>query len=380
MRPGLLPIVATLALLHGCATRSGSLDAPPGVSILPSSFTEDACCLLHVRISGTDYRMLLDTGSNGCVVSDRIAKNAAGSKIARGDTLVDYTRGDVKVEATHAIRLDEVVLGKVRIVDLDAVVIDLSLLCTALGQPIDGLIGLKPFRTRVLTIDYPRRCVSVGDERLREDRDTLPIRHPHLPMVDVSIGRARLRAVLDSGSGLTALRPRDADGRTTGVEETIRSATISGEHTSRMIELAVPLDVGPLRFDGVRASVHDTRYPRIGLEELRRLRVTFDQLSRLVRLERVAAKPPTADSPSAACCERHDRPLLRGTAPVVYGLPNLYLEALAPRSREFPHANSSVNHGCGVIEENPGTEPVWFCPDCRAAERAWFEAHGNGER
>lgn len=291
MRLALLLIVAVSAALPGCASRSGTLDAPRGTTVLPSTFTEDAYCLLHVRIRGIEYRMILDTGSTGCLVSERIAREMADAEIARDETIIDYTQGDARVETSRAIRLDEVALGSVRIVDLDAAVFDTSLLSTALGEPIDGIIGLKPFRARPLTIDYPRHRVSIGGAALREDAHTLVLRHPHLPMIDVLIGRTRSRAVLDTGSGLTVLRPSDAESRTTDTIETVRSATISGEQHSHLVELTVPLRIGPMRFDSVRALVDDTRYPRIGLEELRRLRVTFEQRSRLVRLAR-----PSEDS------------------------------------------------------------------------------------
>ena len=75
-------------------------------------------------------------------------------------------------------------------------------------------------------------------------------------------------------------------------------------------------------------------------------------------------------------CKVHDVELLKGTAPIRYGLPPAppvgYLEA---QDKLFPNAVSFVLGGCILDDANEQT--VSYCPLCREAERAWI---GRPER
>jgi hypothetical protein len=49
-----------------------------------------------------------------------------------------------------------------------------------------------------------------------------------------------------------------------------------------------------------------------------------------------------------------------------------YGEAL---SRLFPYTPLKPNGGCEVSPNSPSTETEYGCPECYAAEKAWFLAH-----
>ena len=71
-------------------------------------------------------------------------------------------------------------------------------------------------------------------------------------------------------------------------------------------------------------------------------------------------------------CSKHGSDLLRGTVETRSGYPPAppdgYFEA---QEGLFPFANSWVMGGCVIDLESDGTESVDYCPECRAAEKAW---------
>jgi hypothetical protein len=78
-------------------------------------------------------------------------------------------------------------------------------------------------------------------------------------------------------------------------------------------------------------------------------------------------------------CGAHRGRLVSGEVPVRYGLIRFSAALSAARRREFRNARSFVLGGCLVHPDNPKTQSVRYCPDCREAEAAWHAAHPRGE-
>lgn len=74
-------------------------------------------------------------------------------------------------------------------------------------------------------------------------------------------------------------------------------------------------------------------------------------------------------------CPLHHVPLVRGPAPIVYGLVTLSNEYRAARNNLFPTAVSFLNGGCRFDSRSPHTRYVHYCEQCRSAERQWKEAN-----
>jgi hypothetical protein len=86
--------------------------------------------------------------------------------------------------------------------------------------------------------------------------------------------------------------------------------------------------------------------------------------------------PPIDLRERAGVCPLHERPLVEGIVPVVYGLPPRWTkqdveshEATCPRARPY------INGGCVVGSAT--TARVRYCPECRKAFPAWQAAHPN---
>lgn len=74
-------------------------------------------------------------------------------------------------------------------------------------------------------------------------------------------------------------------------------------------------------------------------------------------------------------CRVHQVALLEEQVPVRYGLFRFPADYLRAQEEQFPNAYSFVLGGCRVSPANPTTRKVSYCPECRAAEKAWHEAH-----
>ena len=81
----------------------------------------------------------------------------------------------------------------------------------------------------------------------------------------------------------------------------------------------------------------------------------------------------TYESNGGYRCWIHDRPLRTGIVPIWYGLPP------APGVGDydysmlhFPNALSFAEGGCSMEPDSPTRTWVWYCPDCREAEKQWL--------
>ncbi len=74
-------------------------------------------------------------------------------------------------------------------------------------------------------------------------------------------------------------------------------------------------------------------------------------------------------------CSVHKVKLQEEEVPVRYGLIRFSADYIAAKNELFPNAKSFVLGGCIVSPTNAKTRNVKYCPQCRAAESAWREAH-----
>jgi len=84
-----------------------------------------------------------------------------------------------------------------------------------------------------------------------------------------------------------------------------------------------------------------------------------------------ARRPYGDDSP----CAVYGEPRQLDRVPVVYGLLGYNPGYLDARRRRFPNANTSYAGGCVTTPHSPQEKAVYYCPECREAERRWVERH-----
>jgi len=108
------------------------------------------------------------------------------------------------------------------------------------------------------------------------------------------------------------------------------------------------------------------RYTRAYTERLEAVQTAQDAIMRpWTRIPQLPAGSP---------CPVHGTPLQREPVPIFYGLPcwEWRAEFRAAQAAWFPLANDHINGGCDWDGRPREYFEMSFCPNCRAARRAWL--------
>ncbi len=91
-------------------------------------------------------------------------------------------------------------------------------------------------------------------------------------------------------------------------------------------------------------------------------------VQREIRLQKKSASNRIIAAPGGSgTCEVHGRKMLSVLVPVAYGLRVFDPKFEAVREARFPHAESSYDGGCVVVDGSPCRATVLMCPECVAA-------------
>ncbi len=98
-------------------------------------------------------------------------------------------------------------------------------------------------------------------------------------------------------------------------------------------------------------------------------------------VERAGAGTPRGTieekSPPGDTCPVHHIKMTMQRAEIMYGLVRFAepQPSQAVRDRNFPFAEPPVLGGCCVSSFSPKYEKRYVCPECRRAEKKWYDAH-----
>ncbi len=222
-------------------------------------------------------RMVLDTGAEHASVDPDALARLGVRRVAPG----------------KAVRMRDARVGPLRVRSLRAWVHEMDHLALALGGPMDGILGMSTFEDVLLTLDYPRGVVRVGEGRLPEPdgrgvfRDLGTKHRPHLGVVTA---KGTVRVLIDSGStsGLTLRREDitawESPPRPVGASVRYRSVEIDEAGRARD-----RLRFGPREIDRPVLEVVAESTRLAGHDLLRHFVWTFDRRNRRMRIEALGA-------------------------------------------------------------------------------------------
>lgn len=227
-----LAVAAALALVSATAASQGADPAAPPervdpdaakMPILPPAELDDTLAVggteidgkkvasrmtVNVHVNGTGpYRFVVDSGADTSVIGQRIAN---GLRLPMGRRVILNSITDSQI--VDRVLVDELQLGPTKVVDLEVPV----LRDRDLGA--EGMLGLDALVEQRLMLDFEKRLITVDDGRTPLPRYddmivvTARLRKGQLILTQVTAGRQRLEAVVDTGSeitiGNTALRDK----------------------------------------------------------------------------------------------------------------------------------------------------------------------------
>lgn len=154
---------------------------------------------VNVQVNGTGpYRFVVDSGADTSVVGERIAN---GLRLPLGRRAILNSITDSQL--VDRVLVDELQLGPTKIADLEVPVLRER----DLGA--EGMLGLDALVEQRLMLDFEKRLITVDDGRTPLPRYddmivvTARLRKGQLILTQVSAGRQRLEAVVDTGSEIT---------------------------------------------------------------------------------------------------------------------------------------------------------------------------------
>lgn len=234
--------------------------APPVVGIAPDwqpldVVTGDAL-FTAARVNGSAAQGILDSGSGATIIDARLAATLG-------------LRGEARTVAGLATKTEVILVKRVTITlgdtprDLPfALVGDLRAMASALGRPIDLLLGADLFADRCLTIDIPRRRMAFsasGSFAGGRGWTALPLargdRRELLTSVAIA-GTAPVPMMIDTGSSSALLLSANYL-RSSGIARDRRSSSalmagVDGIQTVALMTIDA-VDFGGLRIDAVPA-------------------------------------------------------------------------------------------------------------------------------
>ena len=268
---------------------------------------------------GVARRFLVDSGAAVTAVSRELA---ATLKLATGEKL--DVAGVGGGAAAAAALLPPFDLGSHRLTGVRGIVLDLAGLSEALSTRIDGVLGVSSFARFAVTWDFERGVLEIAESRDPQASSPRGTRVPFtmaggLVFVPVRVdGGAATDFVADTGAWRTFLSATLAgtvdnppeqrlpgipysgvDGRRVETEALrLRSLEIGGLTVPRPIVLA------PSARDGTNDALGALTRDRgvLGLDVLRRFRLTLDFPRQELLLEPVSASVPAGDEPIDAFC------------------------------------------------------------------------------
>jgi hypothetical protein len=245
--------------------------------------------VVEARLNGQGpFFFMIDTGAGMQAdidpsVLDRLKLQANG-RVLNGDP---SRENDRQVETA---RIDSVTLGGAEFRNVIAVVRPQKI--TSDYPDVDGILGFALFTDYLLTLDYPAMQVRLargalpnanGDDILGfelEDR---------IPVIEVAIGKIRVRAHVDSGNFVAGfILPEEIVEQLQLVSQPVNfggARSISNRIELRQAQLKDTIHLG--RFDFPQATItfpalSDTN---VGFKVLREFALTFDQKTRRMKLE-----------------------------------------------------------------------------------------------
>lgn len=311
MRHSFIPLlVLVLAGAAGAQTMAVRQAPPPpkltlaGDSVVVAMRDEGRSPLIEATIDGRGpYTFLLDTGARGSVISKAFA-DSFGLRVVGQARVGSPVAGGTPREAS-LIEIDRMAVGGAQLEKISAVAMDLSTVGLGAGgsSPV-GVLSPAMFAGALVTLDFAghRLVLRRGALPAPDGRDVFgwdsTARLPQVP-VDLPGGRQDVHVDTGSPAGLSlpsswaARLPLAAKPESAGVARTI-------DHTfvRRKARLNGTVSIGRHTFANPELTFADEIVVgSVGMEWLRRFRLTLDPASRRIRLDPNPATPAAAERP-----------------------------------------------------------------------------------
>lgn len=301
-----LSILLPSACLLSCLLASGAvMNYTPSCRWRPSSChpvflqkdPETGLLLIRARLNGKPCTLILDTGTTHTAFDERYIRNNFPNQPLSSVTLKPGTNIQTTPRAFAVTSLE---VGSSVQQSFLGIVLDMSSIRTALGTPVDGILGMNSLGTAPFLLSASRGIFQWLPGASKPPRDFLPIPHRTNAMGSLTLpcranGRS-LDFLVDSGASFSSVPARHWP---PGTSVSLQTADInSGIVRSEQARRGVPCDIrfgNALFLPQMEPLLTENDIPCIlGLDMLKRFDMIVDMNRDMIRIRPV---PPQQDHP-----------------------------------------------------------------------------------
>jgi hypothetical protein len=294
LRP-LLVLAAIVTWISGHAQLAHSADAAPKLPVEIPMQTEGGMFTIELMVNGQGpFLFGIDTGAQaGTRIDSSLVEKLALKPSGQVQATDPSGRNPQTIDT---VKLDSIVIGNLRFADVTAA--SRNYKNSPRPMKVDGILGLSLFAEYLVTLDFPAKLLRIdrGELPNADGAEILDYKNEGgVPLVELTVGSAKIDAHLDSGNAIgafvlpTAFVEKLAKASEPVVVGKARSA--SGEMEIKQVQLKDTLRLGRHEFPQPTVTFPALgEVGNVGVKTLSQFAVTFDQQHNRVRLTRPEVK------------------------------------------------------------------------------------------
>ncbi len=303
-RSGFLVVAAGLVLAaapsmaaeRGIATSPTSRPASaPAEQVVPAERIDTLLVVNGWIADSGPLRFIVDTGA-GFVVLHAPAAERLNLPPVSGAAISLLSAGGEALPGGRPVTVPQLRLGPFVATNVIATTMDLTSVAEAVGEAVDGVLGMNALADGLVTLDYDTPALRFEPGSLPEpdNRDILPMKvFARVPVAVVRISKADVEVIVDSGAnrGLSLpLKLRDRLPLAAPPVPAQAATTAGGPQETLAGRLAISIGIGRHVLERPLVELREGP-PLLGGEALKHFRVTLDVHGGRIRFARKGNAP-----------------------------------------------------------------------------------------
>ncbi|MFN2579238.1 MAG: retropepsin-like aspartic protease [Pyrinomonadaceae bacterium] len=259
------------------------------VAVVPMKF-RGLMPVIEVKLNGRGpFAFTIDTGAG--MQADIDTSVAAQLKLEPNGKVINGDPSGENDRQVNTVSIDTISFGGAEFRNVTAVVRPQRI--TRDYPDVDGILGFALFTDYLLTLDYPAMQVRLARGALPavNGADILGFEiENRIPVIEVAIGRVRVRAHVDSGNFVAGfILPEELVEQLQLQSPPItvgRARSVSNLIEIKQAQLRDTIHIGRFNYPQPTITFPALSDTNVGLKVLREFTLTFDQKNRRMKLER----------------------------------------------------------------------------------------------
>src|SRR5438552_1719629 len=283
-------ITVSIALFFACVVSVAAQNS--SVAVAPMRF-RGLMPVIEVKLNGQGpFAFTIDTGAG--MQADIDTSIAAQLKLQPNGKVLNGDPSGENDREVDTARIESIAFGGAEFRNVTAVVRPQRI--TRDYPDVDGILGFALFTDYLLTLDYPAMEVRLARGALpaANGNDILNFEiENRIPVIEVSIGKIRVRAHADSGNFVAGfILPEELVEQLQLLSQPVtvgRARSVSNQIEIKQAQLRDTIHIGSFDYPQATIAFPALSDTNVGFKILREFALTFDQKNKRMKLERASA-------------------------------------------------------------------------------------------